>query len=206
MNSYRLKYNCDTYKDIFNYAVNTEWQGHKKRPTSKCQWKKFPKHLRANDPVLTKIDGFCSKMFIMKMEPRSIFREHMDADRQCGINVCLHKLESITFILEPDVYMDAKNTRFRKSLDITERVGATTPANDLFSEAALKADAGFVIENSCASYEEIEYEPSGIYLFNASRRHGVINYSYEPRYSGFFTIDKAISYEDARELLKDINI
>jgi hypothetical protein len=181
MNSYRLKYNCDTYKDIFNYAVNTEWQGNKNRPMSKCEWKKFPKHLRDNDPVLTKIDGFCSGMWLMRMEPRSLFREHMDVTRQCGVNICLHELESITFILEPDVHMDAKNP-------LMTYWNAVEP----------------VIENQCASYEEIEYEPSGIYLFNASRRHGVINYSYEPRYSGFFTISKDIRYEDAKELLGEL--
>ena len=45
---------------------------------------------------------------------------------------------------------------------------------------------------------------SGIYLLNTSRRHGVINYSYEPRYSGFFTISEEIDYEDARGVINDV--
>ena len=55
--------------------------------------------------------------------------------------------------------------------------------------------------NNCAFFEEPDYEPGGIYLLNTSRNHGVLNYSYESRYSGFFTISKDIRYEDAKELL-----
>ena len=172
MNWCRLQYDCETYEDILTYAMNAEWPTDIKRPGSRKQFIPIPTELM-KEPILEKLSKICEEMSIMKMEPRSIFREHIDSKRFCSLTICLHESKSHTFILEPDVYMD---------------------------------DERKVVTNNCALYEEPDYEPGGIYLLNTSRKHGVLNYSYEPRYSGFFTIDKAISYEDARELLKDINI
>ncbi len=189
MNWYRLQYDCETYQDIFTYAMNAEWPGDSKRPSSRRQFIKMPAFL-LEEPILKILSGFCDYMGIMKMEPRSIFREHIDAVRNCGLNLCLHDMESHTFILEPDVYMDEEQKK--KFLDRTAIRDMENPWG--------------VIANNCALYEEPQYEPGGIYLLNTSRRHGVINYSYEPRYSGFFTISKEIDYEDARELLMVLKV
>ena len=189
MNSYRLQYDCKTYQNILKYAMNAEWPGDSKRPSSRRQFIKMPAFL-LEEPILKILSGFCDYMGIMKMEPRSVFREHIDVVRNCGLNLCLHDMESHTFILEPDVYMDEEQKK--KFLDWTAIRDMENPWN--------------VIANNCALYEEPQYEPGGIYLLNTSRRHGVINYSYEPRYSGFFTISKEIDYEDARELLMVLKV
>ena len=190
MNSYRLQYDCKTYQNILKYAMNAEWPGDSKRPSSRRQFINMPAFL-LEEPILKILSGFCSYMDIMKMEPRSVFREHMDGPRKCGLNLCLHDVESHTFILEPDVYLSEENSQ--KYLNNRKAIrDMENPWN--------------IIENNCALYEEPQYEPSGIYLLNTSRRHGVINYSYEPRYSGFFTINKEIDYEAARELLMMLKV
>lgn len=189
MNSYRLQYDCETYEDILKYAKNAEWPGDNKRPSSRRQFINMPAFL-LEEPILKTLSGFCSYMGIMKMEARSVYREHIDGPRNCGLNLCLHGMESHTFILEPDVYMEKGQKK--KFLDKTSIKGMENPWR--------------VIENNCALYEEPQYEPGGIYLINGIRRHGVINYSYEPRYTGFFTISKEIDYEDARELLMMLKV
>ena len=189
MNWYRLQYDCETYQDILTYAMNAEWLGDSRRPSSRRQFIKMPAFL-LEEPILKALSEFCSYVGIMKMEPRSIFREHMDVVRNCGLNLCLHDMQSHTFILEPDVYMNEEQRR--GFLNRTAIRDMENPWN--------------VIANNCALYEEPQYEPGGIYLLNTSRRHGVINYSYEPRYSGFFTISEEIDYEDARELLMMLKV
>lgn len=195
MNWCRLPYNCETYKDIFNYAVNTEWQGDSKRPSSRRQFIRMPVFL-LEEPILKVLSKFCSYMGIMRMEARSVYREHIDGPRNCGLNLCLHNMESHTFILEPDVYMEKEQKK-----KFSDRI---TIKDDAVRHIASMENPWRVIENNCALYEEPQYEPGGIYLLNGIRRHGVINYSYEPRYTGFFTISKDIRYEDAKELLGEL--
>ena len=166
MNWCRLQYDCETYEDIFTYAMNAEWPTDIKRPGSRKQFIPIPPELM-KEPILEKLSKICVEIAIMRLEPRSMFREHIDSRRFCSLTICLHESKSHTFILEPDVYMDDGGRR----------------------------------TNNCAFFEEPDYEPGGIYLLNTSRNHGVLNYSYESRYSGFFTISKDIRYEDAKELL-----
>ena len=89
MNSYRLQYDCKTYQNILKYAMNAEWPGDSKRPSSRRQFINMPAFL-LEEPILKILSGFCSYMDIMKMEPRSVFREHMYVPRKCGLNLCLH--------------------------------------------------------------------------------------------------------------------
>jgi len=195
MDWYKLEYDCETYEDVFTYATNLEWHGNASRPSSKVQWASFPSHL-LKDSILKRLREFCSGMWLMRMEPRSLFREHMDAERFCGLHLCLHKSESCTFILEPDVYMDSEEAKqFRMS-----EYSSVRDAEEY--RRSMKTPWKY-IDNSCASFEEPIYEPGGLYLLNTSKRHGVLNYSYKPRYNGFFTISKTITYEDAREFLKE---
>ena len=174
MNWCRLPYNCETYEDILTYAMKAEWPTDVKRPGSRKQFIPIPPELM-KEPILGKLSKVCTEIAIMRIEPRSIFREHIDSNRFCSLTICLHESKSHTFILEPDVLAE----------DETGRKFVT---------------------NNCAFFEEPDYEPGGIYLLNTSRKHGVLNYSYEPRYNGFFTIDKGIRYEDAKELLEDRRI
>lgn len=195
MNWCRLPYNCETYEDIFTYAMNAEWPGDSKRPSSRRQFIRMPVFL-LEEPILKVLSKFCSYMGIMRMEARSVYREHIDGPRNCGLNLCLHNMESHTFILEPDVYMEKEQKK-----KFSDRI---TIKDDAVRHIASMENPWRVIENNCALYEEPQYEPGGIYLLNGIRRHGVINYSYEPRYTGFFTISKDIRYEDAKELLGEL--
>ena len=169
MNSYRLQYDCKTYQNILKYAMNAEWPTDIKRPGSRKQFIPIPTELM-KEPILEKLSKICVEIAIMRLEPRSMFREHIDSRRFCSLTICLHESKSHTFILEPDVLAE----------DETGRKFVT---------------------NNCTFFEEPDYEPGGIYLLNTSRKHGVLNYSYESRYSGFLTISKDIRYEDAKELL-----
>ena len=195
MNWCRLPYNCETYEDIFTYAMNAEWPGDSKRPSSRRQFIRMPVFL-LEEPILKVLSKFCSYMGIMRMEARFVYREHIDGPRNCGLNLCLHNMESHTFILEPDVYMEKEQKK-----KFSDRI---TIKDDAVRHIASMENPWRVIENNCALYEEPQYEPGGIYLLNGIRRHGVINYSYEPRYTGFFTISKDIRYEDAKELLGEL--
>ena len=101
------------------------------------------------------------------------------------------------------MYMD--DERQKDYLDRISKDSLTFPFGVTTATAVRDLKNPFkFISNNCALYEEPQYKPSGIYLLNTSRRHGVINYSYEPRYSGFFTISKDIRYEDAKELLGEL--
>ena len=42
MNSYRLQYDCKTYQNILKYAMNAEWPGDSKRPSSRRQFINMP--------------------------------------------------------------------------------------------------------------------------------------------------------------------
>ena len=202
MNWCRLPYDCETYEDIFTYAMNAEWPTDIKRPGSRKQFIPIPPELM-KEPILEKLSKVCEEILIVRMEPRSMFREHMDSKRFCGLIVCLHESKSHTFILEPDVYMD--DERQKDYLDRISKDSLTFPFGVTTATAVRDLKNPFkFISNNCALYEEPQYESSGIYLLNTSRRHGVINYSYEPRYSGFFTISKDIRYEDAKELLGEL--
>jgi len=202
MNWFRLPYNCETYEEILTYAMNAEWTGDINRPSSRRQFIPVPTEL-IKEPILEKLSKVCDYMGIMKMEPRSMFREHIDGLRLCGLNICLHESKSHTFILEPDVYLSDENSQ--KYLDRISKDSLTFPFGVTTATAVrdLKNPWKF-ISNNCAFFEEPMYEPGGIYLLNTSRRHGVFNYSYEPRYSGHFTISKDIRYEDAKELLGEL--
>jgi len=202
MNWCRLPYNCETYEDIFTYAMNAEWPTDIKRPGSRKQFIPIPTELM-KEPILEKLSKICEEIAIMKMEPRSMFREHMDSERLCSLTICLHELKSHTFILEPDVYMD--NEREKKYLDKFSRL-RTAVAVDKFDPIVVRnlENPWKFVTNNCAFFEEPDYEPGGIYLLNTSRKHGVLNYSYEPRYNGFFTLNKDIRYEDAKELLGEL--
>jgi hypothetical protein len=202
MNWCRLPYDCKTYEDILTYAMNAEWPTDIKRPGSRKQFIPIPTELM-KEPILGKLSKVCTEIAIMRLEPRSIFREHIDSKRFCSLTICLHESKSHTFILEPDVYLSDENSQ--KYLDRISKDSLTFPFGVTTATAVrdLKNPWKF-IANNCALYEEPQYEPGGIYLLNTSRRHGVINYSYEPRYSGFFTISKDIIYEDAKELLGEL--
>ena len=109
MNWYRLQYDCETYQDILTYAMNAEWLGDSRRPSSRRQF--IGNAFLLEEPILKALSEFCSYVGIMKMELDLYFENYMDVVKTVKLNLCLHDMQSHTFILEPDVYMNEEQRR-----------------------------------------------------------------------------------------------
>ena len=108
---YKTKYYCKTYKEVLEYAKRAHWP--LKGERRGFQNIKFPQSLLDNDFVLKHLstsrfklqkpqrraDGAC---LLVRLGPRTMFREHIDDGRSCALHLCLHHDHSHTFILPHD--------------------------------------------------------------------------------------------------------